>query len=494
MKVMRDIRVSVDSILYHNPLLEVVMNYAFDCALITDNEGYIVKAAETAPLVWGVPISEIIDKHITEVEGSALSKLILGGKSVLNKMLIINGMNCFTHIIPLYNDREEQVGSFCAIVHRGMEKLESLVEDIPFDEEDESTIDAITKSGAKYTFNDFIGVSDEILSVIKIAKKASQYNYPVLIRGETGTGKELIASGIHLESQQKRKLPFVKINCTAIPKYLLESELFGHEKGAFTGAFTRKRGKFEIAGDGTILLDEIGDMDLSLQGKILRVLEEREFERVGGNEVIKFGGRIIASTNRNLENMIKLGKFREDLYYRLSTIEINLPPVRNCKENALLLIKHFMNKSNLHTPFSPGAIEILKNYHWPGNVRQIKNVVAKLSLLEDVRIYRADHIREILMPVHVNDNLDKDYITKGISKKNDFKDILNYKEYELDTKKSFKSDDKLGLDEIEKQHIKEILQQTNMNVAESARLLGISRNTLYNKIKKYNIELRKIIV
>ncbi len=481
---MRAIRIKEDEFEKLSPLLELIMNLAFDCSFIVNKEGKLAHCADTIPLIFGIPYDEIIGARIKDLEeGSVFSESIQRGRIELNKIHMINGITCFVHTIPLFDPDEEYVGTFCGIVHRGMEKFRSILEDTSMDENSKIIQTLQPKTDTKCTFNDFIGVSPEILEVIRQSKKAAQFDYPVLIRGETGTGKELIASGIHAESSRGRELPFIKINCTAIPRELLESELFGHEKGSFTGAFTTKKGKFEIAGEGTILLDEIGDMELFLQSKILRVLEEREFERVGGNGLLPFQGRIIASTNRNLERMIKRGTFREDLYYRLSAVEIALPPVRNSKEDILLLIKYFMNKININIPFSPSAISILKNYNWPGNVRQIKNVVAKLSMIEDVHIFQADHVREILMPInHINRHAEEDVPDMTINnKKEDDSALEEYSNLE-------------ELSEIEKKHILEVLNKTNQNIAASARLLGISRNTMYNKINKYKINVKKVIL
>ncbi|MBZ4644268.1 MAG: domain S-box [Deferribacteraceae bacterium] len=234
----------------------------------------------------------------------------------------------------------------------------------------------------RFTFDKIIGVTQEINKVKEDAKKASKTNLPVLIVGESGTGKEMIAQAIHYSSSRSNG-PFVRINCSAIPKELFESELFGYEKGSFTGADNKgKIGKFEIANNGTIFLDEIGDMPLSLQPKLLRVLEYKEFERVGGNKVIKSDFRIIAATNKPLEDMVKKGEFRADLFFRLNVINIKIPPLRERKEDVPILIQHFIDKTLFENKIygreikiTEDALKCLINYSWPGNARELQNIV-----------------------------------------------------------------------------------------------------------------------
>ena len=220
------------------------------------------------------------------------------------------------------------------------------------------------KTSGHYTFSDFIGEADNVVLTIEQCQRISHTDHPVLLIGETGVGKEIIADAIYSEYSQGQNIPFVKINCSAIPKDLLESELFGHEKGAFTGATNLKKGKFELAAGGILLLDEIGEMDLSLQSKLLRVLEAKEFERIGGSRVIPMKARIIASTNQNLKQMVASGKFRMDLYYRLNTFEINIPPLRAHKQDIPLLIQHFIQQDGLELEFSEDAKGMLMNYVW----------------------------------------------------------------------------------------------------------------------------------
>ena len=235
--------------------------------------------------------------------------------------------------------------------------------------------------------NGIIGQSTTLAGVFKMLVKVAPTDSTVLVTGESGTGKELLVRALHANSNRANK-PFVPINCGAIPKELLESELFGHEKGAFTHAIRSRAGRFELADGGTIFLDEIGEMDLSLQVKILRVLQEKEIERVGGSGVKKVDVRIVAATNRDLENEVKAGHFREDLYYRLNVIPLHLPPLRERGGDVILLARHFLNKfcekkGREPLDLAPKTVRILQAYAWPGNVRELENFMERLSILTD---------------------------------------------------------------------------------------------------------------
>jgi len=237
----------------------------------------------------------------------------------------------------------------------------------------------------RYSFDNFIGNSNKMREVLQMISQVSSSSATVLIRGESGTGKELVANSIHYNSERNKK-PFIKINCAAIPENLIESELFGHEKGSFTGASSLKKGKFEIADQGTIFMDEIGNMSLSAQVKLLRVLQEKEFERVGGYRPIKIDVRIVAATNSNLEEMVRQGRFRDDLYFRLNVFPIYLPSLRMRKTDIILLADHFLEKySRLHKKdikrITTPAIDMMMEYHWPGNVRELENCMERAAIL-----------------------------------------------------------------------------------------------------------------
>lgn len=235
-----------------------------------------------------------------------------------------------------------------------------------------------------HNFGDIIGESPKMKAVYKVVERIAESNVTVLVRGETGTGKELVAAAIHKRSKRKDE-PFVKLNCAAITDTLIESELFGHEKGAFTDAKEARKGRFELADGGTLFLDEIGDISASAQVKLLRVLQEREFERVGGSKTIKVNVRLVAATNRNLEEMVKNGTFREDLYYRLNVIPIDLPPLRERGDDIALLVNFFLQKSvsnhKKRVVITDEAMDILCQYTWPGNVRELENTVERIVLM-----------------------------------------------------------------------------------------------------------------
>ncbi|MGE5351693.1 MAG: sigma-54-dependent transcriptional regulator [Acidobacteriota bacterium] len=302
--------------------------------------------------------------------------------------------------------------------------------------------------------DNLIGESRQMLKIFDLINTVAQTDTTVMIRGESGTGKELVAKAIHINSKRKY-FPIVTVNCGALAETLLESELFGHEKGAFTGAHYKRKGKFEMADGGTIFLDEIGTVSPKMQIELLRVIETKQFMRVGGNESIKSDFRVIAATNEPLENLLKEGKFREDLYYRLNVFTIFLPPLRERREDIPVLAYYFMNKFNGAMNkniknISNEAMDFLVNYSWPGNVRELENAIERALV-----VGRGDSIKIEDLPFHVTPN------------------------------NRIEDDGDNSLESMEKRHIMNVLEMNNWNISKSAEALQIDRVTLYNKINKY---------
>jgi len=317
-----------------------------------------------------------------------------------------------------------------------------------------------------------IGKSKVMKEIFKTIGVVSQSRTTVLIEGESGTGKELIAKAVHFNSKDK-KYPFISINCSAIVETLLESELFGHEKGAFTGAVYRKDGKFTLANNGTIFMDEIGEMSLNLQAKLLRVLQEREFERVGGKERLKTNVRVITATNKKLDDLVKQGKFREDLYYRLKVVTIEVPPLRERREDIPMLVDYIINKVNndLHRNvrrLSRKALGLLISHPWIGNVRELENIITRAILLS-----REDRLGEEHFTAFLKGDAGKPVEQRLFAESDEM----------------YKYETKIGsLDEMEKIHIIRTLNYTSWHKGKTCELLGLTRPRLERKIKKYDIK------
>ena len=314
-----------------------------------------------------------------------------------------------------------------------------------------------------HNFGDIIGESKKMKDVYRVIERIAPNDVTVLVRGETGTGKELVAAAIHKRSRRADE-PFVKLNCAAITDTLLESELFGHEKGAFTDAKETRKGRFELAHKGTLFLDEIGDISASAQVKLLRVLQEREFERVGGSKTIKVNVRLVAATNRDLEQMVKEGEFREDLYYRLNVIPIDLPPLRKRGDDIKLLVNFFLERSMKNhkkvVTITDEAMEKLMGYPWPGNVREMENTIERIVLMGDENgISAADML--LLLPALNNQKLVDEYKTIPMANKT--------------------------LDELEREAVVRALKHCDNNQSKAAEMLGITLRQISYKVKKYGI-------
>ncbi|NNG47966.1 MAG: sigma 54-interacting transcriptional regulator, partial [Deltaproteobacteria bacterium] len=314
----------------------------------------------------------------------------------------------------------------------------------------------------QYRLHDMVSKNHKMIEIFELVKTVAKSSSTVLVEGESGTGKELLSRAIHMESP-RRDAPFVTVSCAALSESLLESELFGHEKGAFTGADQARSGKIELAKDGTLFLDEIGDISLKLQMDLLRVLEEKEFRRVGGTQLIPVNSRIIAATNRELKKAIEEEKFREDLYYRLNVISVNLPPLRERKEDVPLLVEHFLERFNIEMGknvegIAESAMRLLLDYGWPGNARELRNVIERAMVVTKGKmILEADLSLPQAPGVSLSDGRGK------------------------------------SLSEMEKEHIRRILHENRWNIIRSAQVLGIDRVTLYNKIRKYELKKENVL-
>jgi len=322
--------------------------------------------------------------------------------------------------------------------------------------------------------SDFVGSSFKMKEIFKLINKLSKVETTVLIRGENGTGKELVARAIHHNSNKKDG-PFVAINCGAIPEHLMESELFGHEKGAFTGAVERKIGKFQLASNGTLFLDEVGELKPELQVKLLRVLQEKTFVPVGSNREIKTSARIVAATNRNLEKMMEENLFREDLFYRLNVLPIFLPPLRERKDDIPALVRHFIGlfskeHNNLITDIEPAALNALINYKWPGNIRELENCIERAFIIENSSIIQLNSLPEAIAPKQAQHSLPQE---NGPS--NTTLDTNQELDFE-----SFK-------EQAEKDFILAALKANKGKINQTVAQANIPKNTLLRKMRKYGI-------
>ncbi len=424
------------------------------------DEGYLVYTAEK-----GREAINIVEKDLVDL---VLLDLKLGDMNGMEVFHEIKKMNPEIQVVMItaYGEIETAVKAIKAGAYDFLSKpinmdelriiIDKVLEKRELLRENRELKEIIKK---QYTFEGIIGTSEKMQEVFSIVKRVAPTDSTVLIRGESGTGKELIARLVH-QLNPRREKPFIKISCAAIPEGLIESELFGYEKGAFTGADKKKEGKLELAHEGTVFLDEIGDMPLSLQVKILRVLQEKEFERLGGKETIKVDVRIITATNRDLEYLITQKMFREDLYFRINVISIFLPPLIERKEDIRSLTEFFFEKyCLLHNKkikgISKEAWDWLFKYSWPGNVRELENIIERAVVLAREEIITSRDLPPESM-----------FISE--------EDIIKDRE--------------CTLDELEKIYIKKILQKTKGNKNEAARILGVHRNTLSRKIKESEIK------
>jgi PAS domain S-box-containing protein len=447
-------------------ILESCLESIYEGIVVVDKDGFITMLNKTYAEILGTEVHLAIGKHCTDViENTRMHIVAQTGKPEVGDVQQIGQYNVVVMRIPIVKDGEI-VGVVGKVMFRDIKDLKSLARKVSAlrNEVDYYKEELMKALGGKYTFEQIIGCSEKMTWLKTVAQKAARSSSTVLILGESGTGKELFAHAVH-NASPRRNGPFIKVNCAAIPENLLESELFGYEEGAFTGARKGgKPGKFELANGGTIFLDEIGDMTLSMQAKLLRILQEREVERVGGTKTQKIDLRVITATNRDLEDMIAKGEFRQDLYYRLNIISLHIPPLRERIEDIPKLCDALLSKLNsqLHgfvEGISPDAMEIIKLYEWPGNVRELENVLERaLNMIDD---------EVLIMPEHLPAFLKKMAKIPEISGAGKDLDSI--------------------ISDAEKQAIFKALETCNGNKSKAAQLLGIHRSGFYQKLAKYGI-------
>lgn len=440
-----------------------ILDNIHEAVCICDARGKVIYWNKSSENLYGVGRKDIIGKYVSNFFPQALTLTVLEKKKpIINKRHEpVEGKSVILSTLPIFNQHNELI----AVVSTDRDITEQVVLSQKL-EYAEKSVEILKNTyskeiAAKYSFPNIIGKSREIIHVMALAQKVAPTSTSVLITGESGTGKEVFAKAIHEASGRKGQ--FIAVNCTAIPENLLESELFGYVEGAFTSAVKKgKIGMFEIANNGTLFLDEIGDMPLSMQGKLLRVLQDGVIYKLGSEKPINTNTRIIAATNRNLKEAINTKQFREDLFYRLAVFQLELPPLRNRKEDIKDLIDLFISDVCLNENMEINAIDekiyyILSSYDWPGNIRELRNVIQRMVVLS-----HRGNLTSSNIPKYILENIENHH---------------GYGQYDLEYKR----------EKLEKALIKEVLELTGGNKQKAAEILKIKRTTLYYKLKQYNL-------
>lgn len=446
------------------PLIKSAQKNPLTAALIVNKHGIVEFINDVYLFFLNLKRDEVIGRYIGEITpDSRTLKVIESGKEIMYYDWIVNGRHGIACSVPLY-ENGEILGAFAYSIFLDLgctRDRDEFVQNLIMNSEKDKDFNT-----PRYGFDDIIGEDQYFVAAKALARQVALHDgTTVMITGETGTGKELFAQAIHNHSF-RMKANFVRVNCAGIPDNLLESELFGYDEGAFTGAKKKgKAGKLELAHRGTIFLDEIGEMPLGMQSKLLVFLEEREVERLGGNHPIKVDARIIAATNRDLEAMVEEGRFRSDLYYRLNVLRLEVPPLRNRRSDVVLLVQHFLKnlRRRLVTRvegIDQGAVDALTSYSWPGNVRELQNVLERAVILADLDDSRVIHRNYIALSPRRNSNM-------AGYRAGSLKDQLN---------------------DYEKSLIRWILEETGHDKAKAARYLSINLSSLYRKVKRYGLE------
>ena len=461
---------------YEREKLEYILDNIPDAITIVDNYGKVTFFNTTAEEYYGVEKKDIIDKDLIDFFPTALLPRVLKNKTSYHNIYNSPRENTFvvSSAVLLYDRKGNILGGLAR--DRDITEIVRLSELLNKTQSNllklEKEYSKITSSGEAY-FSKIISNNSAFIEIINLCKNISKTPLNILLKGESGTGKELFAKAIHYESGRKGK--FIPINCSAIPKELFESEIFGYEAGAFTGAKSEgKKGKFEEAEGGTLFLDEIGEMPMELQPKLLRVLEDGVVTRIGGNKPKKIDVRIISATNKDIRELIRENKFRKDLYYRLDTFQVNIPPLRERKGDIVLLANRFLQEFCMEQGMNiveiPDEIlNIFTEYRWDGNVRELRNVIQRSAVIAAQR--GKNKIEKDFLPAHLQ-NIQVDEINNLIK----LNQVIS-REYGLDE----------YLQKIEKRIIVKTLEETNYNKTETAKRLKIPRPTLYYKMDKYGV-------
>ncbi|MBM7702453.1 sigma-54 interaction domain-containing protein [Metabacillus iocasae] len=452
---------------------EEIINSIGECVVIIDREGMVRHLNNAYCKFLETTKEEAVGKPVQNViENTRMHMVLKTGQAELSAIQSIKGNEMVANRYPIYLDGEI-AGAVGTVKFRNRQewveyarKIQSLLEELNYYK---TTLEGALES--KYSFEDLIGQSKPFLEAKQLAERVAGSQSSVLLLGESGTGKELFAHAMHQRSS-RGPFPFVRVNCASIPEHLLESELFGYEEGAFTGAKRGgKKGKFQLAHRGTIFLDEIGDMPLAMQNKLLRVLQEKEIERVGGQAPIPIDVRVIAATHRNLEKMVQEGTFRQDLYYRLNVIKIDIPPLRERKDDivriAQFLLKKLERNFNRHgIQLSEEVVKRLQYHNWPGNIRELENVLERaVNVLDQAEI----HVTHL--PLYLRDD-EKQMMHSNESKEEATSTLQPLKETIM---------------AAEKEAIMQALKAAEGNKLAAARLLDISKTSFYDKCKLYNV-------
>ena len=411
---------------------------------IKDNEFHIVVTDYKLPKMSGMDLLEIIKKDHPKIE-----VIMITGYGSIETAVEAMKKGAYDYITKPINDNEIKI-----VISKIVEKMKII--------EENETLKGILAKEQRNSLGGMIGASEKMQNVYHIIDSVASTNATILITGDSGTGKGLVAKAIHENDQTRKDKPFVEISCGAISETLLESELFGHVKGAFTGAIKDKEGRFEYADDGTIFLDEIDAFSLGLQVKLLRILQDGVFERVGDNVTRKTHSRIIVATNQSLVDLIDEGKFREDLFYRINVIAIHMPPLRERKDDIKNIANFFLEKYNKHnnkkiTGLMDDVLTMFEEYSWPGNVRELENAIEGAVIMAKTEVINKRDIPNVAKFI------------SGPEKRNNGKTL------------------KTAVEEPEREHIISVLDECSWSRSRAAAALGVNRTTLYNKMKKYNI-------